>query len=79
MTYVFFRSTFSNPFHATGLFLYPRKTSENQRFSDFFRGYRKRLVTWNWSVKEVYKSLQIIIRVKNKCKKQTGWSALSFS
>ena len=23
-----------NPFHGTGLFLYPLKTSENQRFSD---------------------------------------------
>ena len=31
-----------NPFHATDLFLYPLKTSENQRFSDAFRGYRKR-------------------------------------
>ena len=30
-----------NPFHATGLFLYPLKISENQRFSDAFRGYRK--------------------------------------
>ena len=31
-----------NPFHATGLFLYPLKKSENQRFSVVFRGYRKR-------------------------------------
>ena len=30
-----------NPSHATGLFLYPLKTSEKQRFSDVFRGYRK--------------------------------------
>ena len=29
---------FINPLHATGLFLYPRKTSE---------GYRKRPVAWN--------------------------------
>ena len=36
-----------NPFYATGLFLYPLKTSENQRFSDVFRGYRKRPVAWN--------------------------------
>ena len=36
-----------NPFHDTGVFLYPMKTSENQRFSDVFRGYRKRLVAWN--------------------------------
>ena len=27
-------------FHATGLFLYALKT-ENQRFSDVFKGYRK--------------------------------------
>ena len=31
-----------NPFHATGLFLYHLKTSENQRFSDIFWEYRKR-------------------------------------
>ena len=28
-----------NPFHATGLFRYPLKTSENLWFSDVFRGY----------------------------------------
>ena len=36
-----------NPFHATDLFWYPLKTSENQRFSDVFRGYQKRSVAWN--------------------------------
>ena len=36
-----------NPFHATRLFRYPLKTSENQRFPDVFRGYRKRPVAWN--------------------------------
>ena len=36
-----------NPFHATGLFLFPLKTSENQRFSNILRGYRKRPVSWN--------------------------------
>ena len=35
-----------NPFHATGLFLYPLTTSENQDFY-IFRGYRKRPVAWN--------------------------------
>ena len=39
----------SDPFHTTGLFLYPLKTSENQRFS-VFRGYRKRPVAWNGSI-----------------------------
>ena len=36
-----------NPNHATGLFLYPLKTLENQRFSDVFRGYKKWLAEWN--------------------------------
>ena len=31
-----------NSFHATGLFLYPLKTQRNTRFSDIFRGYRRR-------------------------------------
>ena len=30
-----------NPFHATGLFLYPLKASENQRFSDISGGVEK--------------------------------------
>ena len=33
-----------NPFHATGPFLYPLKSSENLWFSDDFRGYGKRPV-----------------------------------
>ena len=36
-----------NLFHATIFSLYPLKTSENQRFSDVFRRYRKRPVAWN--------------------------------
>ena len=38
-----------NPFHATGLFLYPLKTLENQSFFDVFRSYRirKSSVAWN--------------------------------
>ena len=36
-----------NQFHDTDLFLYPLKTSENQRFFYVFRGYRKRSVAWN--------------------------------
>ena len=35
------------PFYATGLFLYPLKTSKNLWLSDVFRGYRKRPVAWN--------------------------------
>ena len=33
-----------NLFHATGLFLYPLKTSEKLCFSDVFSGYKKRPV-----------------------------------
>ena len=34
-----------NPFHATDLFLYPLKTSENNRFCDILRRYEKGPVT----------------------------------
>ena len=43
---IYFLKTFNllvDPFHATGLFLYPLKISENLRFS-VFRSYRKKLV-----------------------------------
>ena len=30
-----------NPFHATALFLYPLKMSENPWLSNFYRGFRK--------------------------------------
>ena len=36
-----------NPFQANVPFRYPQKISENQRFSDFFRGYRRGILTWN--------------------------------
>ena len=39
--------SYFNPFDVTGLFLYPQKASGNQRFSNVFRGYRKRPVAWN--------------------------------
>ena len=35
-------------FHATVLFLYLLKTSENQRFCKVFRGYRKKTVAQSW-------------------------------
>ena len=35
------------PFHATGLFQYPLKKTENQIFSDVFRRYRKPSVAGN--------------------------------
>ena len=45
-----------NPFHATPRFLYPLKTSENQGFSDVFRGYIKRPVAWNGSISDLNNS-----------------------
>ena len=52
------KHTSFNPFHTTGLFRYPLKTSENQRFPDIFRGYRKRPVTWNGL--KVFSKLQVL-------------------
>ena len=40
----FYQINFLKPFHATGFFLYPLKTSENQQFFDVFRGDKKRRV-----------------------------------
>ena len=42
-----------NLFHATGLFRYPLKASENLWFFHVFRGYRRRLVAWNGLIKNV--------------------------
>ena len=36
-----------NPFNVIGLVQYPPKTSENQKFSDVFRGYWKGPEIWN--------------------------------
>ena len=36
-----------NPFQVNVPFLHPLKTSENRRFSDVFRGYRKGTLAWN--------------------------------
>ena len=38
------KKNFSNPFHAIGAFRYPLKTPDNQRFSDGFTEYGKRLL-----------------------------------
>ena len=48
-----------NPFHVIAFFLYTLKTSENLWFSDVFREYRERPVSWNRLrkyVKQVYLS-----------------------
>ena len=37
-----------NPFHTNGLFQYPLKISENQRFSDVFRGVQKETSGIKW-------------------------------
>ena len=56
---IYFLKTFNllvDPFHATGLSLYPLKISENLWFSDFFRDYRKKLVGHEIRMKLVKKS-----------------------
>ena len=40
-----------NPFHATGLFLYPLETLKNLWFPDVFKRYNKRPVGWYRSIK----------------------------
>ena len=42
-------------FHATGLFLYPFKLSENQRFFDVFRGYISKPVARNQLIEHCMK------------------------
>ena len=41
-----FISVFHSPFHTTGLFLYPLKTSESLWFFNVFRGNKKRPMVW---------------------------------
>ena len=58
---------FINRFHATGFFLYPLKTSENQRVFYVCRGYRKRPVARNGSSKKYrvhFPAIQTSIKVK---------------
>ena len=49
-----------NPFHANSLFLYPLKMTENQRFSDVSRVYRKRPVAWNGLIKTLEQVRKIL-------------------
>ena len=51
----------NKPFHTTSLFLYPLKTSENQRFSNVFRGYRKR--RW-YGMGETTRMLKLFVLLK---------------
>ena len=54
--------------HATVLFRYALKTSENQRISDVFRGYRKRPVVWNRLSRWLFFPKNNIIDVSLGCK-----------
>ena len=45
LRFFFLENCHCYPYHVTGLFLYPLKTSQNLGFSDVFRGYKKRPVT----------------------------------
>ena len=53
-----------NPIHATDLFWYSLKTSENQRFSDVFREYQKRSVAWN-ELNRIRATKKSLKKVKN--------------
>ena len=64
---IYFSGNLISPCHATGLFLYPLKTSENQRFSDVFRGYRKRPVAWNWLKRIMIVISRIFMRATFLC------------
>ena len=55
---------FINPFHATGLFRKPLKTSENLWFSDVFKGYQKRPVAWNGLITRVWDCFVVISWMK---------------
>ena len=55
---------FINPFHATGLFRKPLKTSENLWFSDVFRGYQKRPVAWNGLITRAWDCFVVIAWMK---------------
>ena len=51
-------------FQVTGLFPYPLKTSENQRFSDVFRRYRKS-TNMKWVKLKICMILGIIFGAKD--------------
>ena len=62
-------TNFFNPFHATGLFLYNLKISENLWFSDIFREYRKRPVALNYlyiSVAQRCSVIKMFIEISQK-------------
>ena len=54
------------PFQANVSFLYNLKTSENQRFSDVFRGYRNRILAWNGLKKKNTRNAPQIIQKISK-------------
>ena len=67
-----------NPFHATSLFLYPLKTSENQRLSDIFRGKLKETsgmwrvaITPKWCHNNPWWSFKLLtifaIKLRHRC------------
>ena len=56
-----FRRFLLNSLHVTGLFLYPLKTSENQRFPGDLKEYIKRQVAWNETFSIFYG--QFLVRI----------------
>ena len=54
-----------NLFRANVPFLYPLKSSQNQSFSDVFKGYRKGALACNW-VKEICRLLRMCSHLPKK-------------
>ena len=54
-----------NPFRATDLFRYSLKASENQRFSNVFREYRKRRVVWNELIVKILLEMCCICKIQH--------------
>ena len=61
-----------NPFHVTGPLPYALKTSENQRFSDVFRAYRRGPAAWNGLIPSYILSYLSKVNTLNFKKKRFG-------
>ena len=68
-----------NPFNASGLFLFPLETSENQRFFDVCSGFGKKPVPWNGlTITWFYETRKKEIPECAKMKFMTGLNEITF-
>ena len=63
-------------FCCTGLFLYSTKVSENEKFSDIFMRYRKKMVPWNGTFFFEFLHLKRFAYIPKKKKKRHSLSGL---